>query len=128
MPNSNDYWLRICRGLGLQELMDDHRFKSSEDRTRNSSELIAILEKALSTKNASEWFTEWSNLGLVVKTVGTLKDLSQDKQAWMNRYIIEVDDTPNKKRKTTGLPVDLQKTPGKVVKFGPELAGHSTGR
>ena len=49
------FWARRCKALGLEELIDDPRFRTNVDRVRNGSELIPVLEKIFRSKGRDGW-------------------------------------------------------------------------
>lgn len=53
--NKQDQYEELCRVLSREELIDDPRFRTREDRKRNRDVLHAELETTLATKPAAEW-------------------------------------------------------------------------
>ncbi|NIU84270.1 MAG: CoA transferase, partial [Candidatus Thorarchaeota archaeon] len=52
----NDRLFKIlCEALSLDELVEDSRFKTNNDRVENREILIKILEKSFLERNRDEW-------------------------------------------------------------------------
>lgn len=45
----------LCKALGRDELLDDARFRTREDRKRHRAELRSELERTLRTQSARHW-------------------------------------------------------------------------
>ena len=109
----------------MKELEDDPRFNTPENRSKNSSQLVAVLDTVLAAKNSAEWVERCQGAGLLVMPISSFGDLSNDAGAWENQYLIEVDDPASGRRGTTGLVAQLSKTPGRTERFAPELGQHN---
>ena len=53
--NKQEQYESLCRTLARDELIEDARFATREDRKRNRDELRAELELTLRTKSAADW-------------------------------------------------------------------------
>ncbi|MDY6912442.1 MAG: CoA transferase, partial [Chloroflexota bacterium] len=45
MPQADRYWPELCKAVGREDMEDDTRFNSLENRRDNSTELISILDE-----------------------------------------------------------------------------------
>jgi CoA:oxalate CoA-transferase len=48
-------WQRMCKAMGLQRLMADHRFADNESRVRHYDEIEALLFEVFRQKTSAEW-------------------------------------------------------------------------
>jgi len=48
-------WHRICTALEREDLRDDPRFATFDDRARNVEELTRIIDEVIATRTAGEW-------------------------------------------------------------------------
>ncbi|MDS1270536.1 CoA transferase [Lipingzhangella sp. LS1_29] len=55
---------RLCTALGLENLPDDERFRTTEDRTHNRDQLRPLLVERLCQRPADEWFETLSAAGV----------------------------------------------------------------
>lgn len=126
LDNTDANWGLLCRGLEHEGLRADPRFASAEARRQNARALVHTLDGLISKRTAAEWLALWRPLGIPASAINNLKDLSEDPQAWENRYLVtayspEVD----REVMVRGLPVTFSKTPASVRSLGPELGQHT---
>ena len=65
---------RLCTVLGLDELVDDPRFRRNQDRTARRDELRPLLVERLRTRTADEWFRELIAAGVPCGPINTVND------------------------------------------------------
>jgi crotonobetainyl-CoA:carnitine CoA-transferase CaiB-like acyl-CoA transferase len=65
---------RLCKALGLPELVDDPRFGRNEDRTANREELRPLLVERLKTRGRMEWFEELLADGIACGPINTVEE------------------------------------------------------
>ena len=65
---------KLCTVLGLDELVDDPRFRRNQDRTARRGELRPLLVERLSTRTADEWFRELIAAGVPCGPINTVND------------------------------------------------------
>jgi crotonobetainyl-CoA:carnitine CoA-transferase CaiB-like acyl-CoA transferase len=120
--NTDANWSRLCQSLERGELADDARFATAEKRAANNAELVAVLDGILKERKAQDWMDRWAPLGIVASPIQTLKEISEDPQAWENDYLVKTHcEEVNREVEVRGLPIGLSKTPGSVESLGPEL-------
>jgi crotonobetainyl-CoA:carnitine CoA-transferase CaiB-like acyl-CoA transferase len=120
--NTNENWSRLCQSFEREELAADARFASEEKRAANNEELVAVLDGIVKQRTAQDWMDRWARLGIVASPIQTLKEISEDPQAWENDYLVKTHcEEVNREVEVRGLPITLSKTPGSVESLGPEL-------
>lgn len=65
---------KLCKALGLPELVDDPRFRRNEDRTANRDELRPLLVERLKTRGRMEWFEELLADGVACGPINTVEE------------------------------------------------------
>jgi formyl-CoA transferase/CoA:oxalate CoA-transferase len=75
-----DHWERFCEVLGLEQLLDDGRFKTNVDRVANRDELHRLVEEVLVTRSSSHWVAAFGAAGLPCEPVQNLDALIADPQ------------------------------------------------
>ena len=65
---------RLCKVLGLPELVDDPRFARNQDRTANRDELRPLLAARLETRGRMEWFEELLAAGVACGPINTVDE------------------------------------------------------
>jgi crotonobetainyl-CoA:carnitine CoA-transferase CaiB-like acyl-CoA transferase len=126
LANEDECWSRLCQTLDDPALSTDSRFDSVEKRKQSNTELIELLDRALSQRGSAEWMERWQPLGIVASPICNMADLEKDPQTWANRYFLETYcEEVQRDVKIRGLPIGLSKTPGSVHGLGPELGQHT---
>jgi crotonobetainyl-CoA:carnitine CoA-transferase CaiB-like acyl-CoA transferase len=80
MPDTA-YWARMCQAIGVEELIDDERFRDSSVRYRNMAELIDFIDEALAKRSRNEWGEIFDKTGLIWGPVMGLHEVPQDPHA-----------------------------------------------
>jgi len=65
---------RLCKVLGVPELVDDPRFAHNQDRTANRDELRPLLVERLRTRPKLEWFRELLAAGVPCGPINTVDE------------------------------------------------------
>ena len=65
---------RLCKVLGLPELVDDPRFAHNQDRTANRDQLRPLLVGRLRTRPKMEWFRELLAAGVACGPINTVDE------------------------------------------------------
>jgi len=65
---------RLCKVLGVPELVDDPRFTHNQDRTANRDELRPLLVERLRTRPKMEWFRELLAAGVPCGPINTVDE------------------------------------------------------
>jgi crotonobetainyl-CoA:carnitine CoA-transferase CaiB-like acyl-CoA transferase len=65
---------KLCKALGVPELVDDPRFGRNEDRTANREELRPLLVERLKTRGRMEWFEELLANGVACGPINTVDE------------------------------------------------------
>jgi crotonobetainyl-CoA:carnitine CoA-transferase CaiB-like acyl-CoA transferase len=79
---NDDLWGRLCRLIGRDELVNDHRFKTNNDRIvpENRAVLTEILEGIFKTESAGAWEGKLRKSGIPVGIINSIEDLAKDPQ------------------------------------------------
>ena len=119
------YWPKVCKAVGIEELLHDPRFNSIESRGQNAKELVAILDQNFVTKNRDEWIKILNEENCIFTPIQTPLEVSNDPQAMANNYFIDVDHPAWGKIKMTGFPWDFSETPASWRREAPAFGQHT---
>ena len=119
------YWKKICRAVGIQDLQDDPRFGSVEERGKHAGELVAILDERFATKTRDEWLKILKEEGCICTPIQSPIEVSRDPQAMANNYFIDVQHPSWGKIKMVGFPWDFSETPASWYREAPALGAHT---
>lgn len=53
--HSGSFWFRFCKAIGREDLLDDERFKTTDNRRDNRDELQPLVEEILRERTRAEW-------------------------------------------------------------------------
>lgn len=124
-PRGARYWNEVCAALGIEELENDERFKTSEVRRQNFIEFTQILDTVFATKQRDEWLRIFSQYDFGYSPVYDREDLGDDPQLLANDYIVEMEHPILGKVKTVGFPAQFSKTPAAIRGSAPEFGQHT---
>ena len=116
---------RLCEALDVKPLVDDPRFKTPQDRSKNRAACNAELEKATVTKTSAEWVEILNKAGVPCGPILDVKQVFEDEQIKHLKLAVEIEHPRLGKQTVQNLPVTLSRTPGKVVSASPDLGQHN---
>jgi crotonobetainyl-CoA:carnitine CoA-transferase CaiB-like acyl-CoA transferase len=61
---SDVMYAKFCRLLGLEELIDDPRFATNNDRVRNRDDIMSLFEGKMKEKTSQEWLRLFEEAGI----------------------------------------------------------------
>jgi crotonobetainyl-CoA:carnitine CoA-transferase CaiB-like acyl-CoA transferase len=118
-------WPGFCRSIGKPELIDDPKFNSMQQRTKNNEELIRIIETVISTKTMAEWESKFREYNVIYGRVQSPREVTTDPQALANHFFAEVDYPGMGKMKLVTTPVDFYQNPAAIQGPAPEIGQHT---
>src|SRR5437016_7570711 len=116
---------RLCEALDVKHLVDDPRFKTPRDRSKNRLACNAELEKATVTKTSAEWVDILNKAGVPCGPILDVKQMFEDEQIKHLKLAVEIEHPRLGKQRVQNLPVTLSRTPGKVVSASPDMGQHT---
>ncbi|MBT4512126.1 MAG: CoA transferase [Chloroflexi bacterium] len=121
----DQHWPNFCQVMGLQELESDPRFNNMEARSKNTPDLVAILDERFATQPSQTWERLLREKDMPVSRINTVAEFSDDPQAIANDYVIEYDHSSWGRIKTAGFPISMTRTPCSVRREAPEFGQHT---
>jgi crotonobetainyl-CoA:carnitine CoA-transferase CaiB-like acyl-CoA transferase len=125
MTNSQLYWPRFCKIIGLPELENDPRFSTSDARAKNASELVKKIESVFRTKPYTEWLEILKTNRMICSAVKTPLEVTQDEQALSNDFFVEWDHPEYGRIKVLNNPIALTNVPAEIKCKAPKLGEHT---
>jgi crotonobetainyl-CoA:carnitine CoA-transferase CaiB-like acyl-CoA transferase len=116
---------RLCEALDVRHLIDDPRFKTPQDRSKNRVECNAELEKATVTKTSAEWVEILNKAGVPCGPILNVKEVFEDEQIRHLKLATKIQHPRLGEQTVQNLPVTLSRTPGAVVSASPDLGQHT---
>jgi len=122
---NDSLWARFCRALGLEQYVNDPRFKSNPDRVANRGALIAIVEERFSRSTTAEIVTLLDGVGVPSGAVHDLAEVFADPQvAHLGLEQVMRHPTVGTLHQT-GIPYRFSESPG-ALRLPPPLLGQHT--
>jgi crotonobetainyl-CoA:carnitine CoA-transferase CaiB-like acyl-CoA transferase len=116
---------RLCEVLDVKHLIDDPRFKTPQDRSKNRLACNAELEKATVTKTSAEWVDILNKAGVPCGPILNVKEVFEDEQIRHLKLAVKIKHPRLGEQEVQNLPVTLSRTPGAVVSASPDLGQHT---
>jgi crotonobetainyl-CoA:carnitine CoA-transferase CaiB-like acyl-CoA transferase len=102
---TNELFRRTCACLGLSQLADDERFKTTALRAANQGLLKQIIEDAISGKAVDECLSKFRQEGIPCAPINAYSDALADPQVAHYGWVQEIDFPGGLTRRTFGSPL-----------------------
>ena len=116
---------RLCEALDVKALIDDPRFKTPQDRSKNRLACNVELEKATVGKTSAEWVEILNKAGVPCGPILNVKEVFEDEQIRHLKLATKIEHPRLGEQTVQNLPVTLSRTPGAVVSASPDLGEHT---
>ena len=116
---------RLCEAVGAPPLVDDPRFKTPPDRSKNRAALTVELEKPLVTRTSADWVATLNAAGVPCGPILNVKEVFEDPQVRHLEMATTVKHPRLGELQVQNLPVTLSRTPGAVRTPTPEMGQHT---
>jgi len=116
---------RLCTAIGAPELIDDPRFKTLGDRSRNRKAMNAELDRVLVKKSSAEWIEALNKAGVPSGPIYNVKQVFEDPQIQHLGMAQPVRHPERGEIRVQGLPAALSRTPGAVRRPAPRHGEHT---
>ena len=120
-----DWWEKFCRLLNMEHLIQDERFKTNADRTKNHDELEKILKAVIQTRTTAEWVAEMEKVDVACGPVNTIPQVAVDPSTAARGMIRDVWHRRAGMLKVVNSPINLSRTPVRIEKASPDLGEHT---
>jgi len=115
----------IAEAMGLDDLVEDPRFGTADDRIAHRDELNEILGERFLEKKTEEWIGLLEPKGVLCAEILTYEEAAADPQIEANRMVVELEHPRAGTLRVLGTPIRLRGTPGGVRWNPPDLGEHS---
>jgi crotonobetainyl-CoA:carnitine CoA-transferase CaiB-like acyl-CoA transferase len=116
---------RLCEALGTQPLIEDPRFKTPPDRSKNRHELTKELEKATSTRTSAALVEALNKAGVPSGPILNVKEVFENEQVQHLGLAVPITSAKLGELKVQRVPSTLSRTPGAVRMPTPEAGEHN---
>jgi formyl-CoA transferase len=116
---------RLCEAIGAQHLIDDLRFKTMADRSKNRKAMNEELNRVLVKKTSAEWIEALNRAGVPCGPINNVKQVFEDPQVRHLGLAQAVKHPERGEIRVQGLPVVLSRTPGAIRMPAPTHGQHT---
>jgi formyl-CoA transferase len=113
-------WARLARTLGLEVLIEDARFNTPAERSRNRAELNAALEARLRERPGAEWVRILNEAGVPSGPIYSLDQVFADPQVRHLGMAAPVSHPALGELRLVNQPVQASRTPGGMRRASPD--------
>jgi len=116
---------RLCTAIGAPELIDDPRFKTLGDRSKNRKQMNAEIDRVLVKKTSAEWIEALNAAGVPSGPILNIKEVFENEQVKHLGLAQPVRHRALGEMKVQAPPATLSRTPGAIRRAAPEHGEHT---
>ncbi|KPJ81361.1 MAG: hypothetical protein AMJ58_05140 [Gammaproteobacteria bacterium SG8_30] len=126
LPYMNAHWDKFCELTGRRDLLEDPRFRTMKDRTRNIDDTYAETARIMATRTTQEWLDLFGPTSVPVNRVSSLEDLAEDPHLNATGFWKFTDHPTEGRLRSTAFPVNFSETPADECRLhAPRLGEHT---
>jgi formyl-CoA transferase/CoA:oxalate CoA-transferase len=118
-------WRALCTVLGVNELADDPRFATNQDRMRHRSELTERLNAALGQRERGSWLEALDRAGIPCSPILNVAQALEHRQLLHRQMIVEQEHPAAGTIHSVGNPILFSGTPVRYERPPPRLGEHT---
>jgi CoA:oxalate CoA-transferase len=122
---SNAVWGRFCTIIGRADLTTDPRFATAPARRDRRDEIATIIAGWTSQRTKADVVRTLAPAGVPAAPVNNVDEMVADPQVQAREMFVELDHPIYGRVKTTGTPLKLSETPGRVRSLAPMPGEHN---
>lgn len=73
---NDNLWRKFCKIAGLEDIVDEPRFRTNADRVTNRAETLARVQAALAMQSVDYWYEQLAKVGVPCSPINTLAQLN----------------------------------------------------
>ena len=116
---------RLCEALGIEALIDDPRFRSSKDRSKNRAVLNAELDRVLAAKTSADWVELLNAKGVPSGPILNVQQVYENEQIVHLNMAVPVKHPALGELRLQAPPSTLSRTPALVRTPAPDVGEHT---
>jgi CoA:oxalate CoA-transferase len=122
---SDAVWKRFCEIIGREDLMRDPAFATAAARRDRRDDVAAIVQAWTARRPKAEVVGVLANAGVPAAPVNNVAEMVADPQVQAREMFVETDHPIYGRLKTTGSPLKMSETPGRVRTLAPMPGEHN---
>jgi formyl-CoA transferase len=122
---NDNLWRKFCGVTGLDDIVDDPRFRTNADRVKNRAEILRRVRDALMTRPVAAWNEALAVVGVPCSPINSLAQLLGHPHTAASGIIVEYDHAEAGHLKGVGHPVLIDGEPRTAGTPPPGLGQHT---
>lgn len=122
---NDDLWRRFCETAGLDEYIEDERFKDNKSRVANFKELFPIIAGQTEKRTVGEWMDALDAVKVPCGPILNLEQVVNDPQVVSREMIVDLPHPEAGSLRVPGLPIKFSRTPAAISRHAPLLGEHN---
>jgi formyl-CoA transferase len=118
-------WNALASALGREDWLGDERFADHLARVRHRDALSEEIDAALAKADVADWVERLNAVGIPTGPVLNVEQVFADPQVLARDMLVELPHPEIGTFRTTGLPIKLAATPGRIERRPPLLGEHT---
>ncbi len=116
---------RLCDAIGATHLLEDPRFRTLADRSRNRKAMNEELNRVLVARTSADWIEILNKAGVPTGPILNVKQVFEDPQVQHLGLAQPVRHPERGEMRVQGLPATLSRTPGAIRRAAPVHGEHT---
>ena len=121
---SETMYPKFCRLLGLEELIDDPRCRTNNDRVKHREEIMPLFEARMKEKTSHEWLALFETAGIPCGPILDIGEVFTDPHMQAREMMFEMPHPIEDKIPQLGFPYKFSETPPSARSRPPLLGEH----
>jgi crotonobetainyl-CoA:carnitine CoA-transferase CaiB-like acyl-CoA transferase len=122
---SQAQWAKMCQVLGLDDLIDDDRFRTNADRVKNRDELAALISEKTSQRTRDDMLAELEKVFVPAGPINTVEDTFNDPQIVHRGLRIDIPDGDGVMVPSVRTPIVFSESSLRLERASPKLGEHT---
>jgi crotonobetainyl-CoA:carnitine CoA-transferase CaiB-like acyl-CoA transferase len=122
---SQPQWAKMCQVLGLDDLIDDDRFRTNADRVKNRDELAALISEKTSQRTRDDMLAELEKVFVPAGPINTVEDTFNDPQIVHRGLRIDIPDGDGVMVPSVRTPIVFSESSLRLERASPKLGEHT---
>lgn len=122
---SQAQWAKMCQVLGLDDLIDDDRFRTNADRVKNRDELAALISEKTSQRTRDDMLAELEKVFVPAGPINTVEDTFNDPQIVHRGLRIDIPDGDGVMVPSVRTPIVFSESTLRLEQASPKLGEHT---
>ena len=115
----------MCQVLGLDELIEDARFRTNQDRVKNRDELAALISAKTSLRTRDEMLAEFDAKFIPAGSINSVEDTFNDPQILQRGLRVDVPDGDGVMVPSVRTPIVFSDSTLQLDRASPALGEHT---